>query len=59
MKILFAVKLDDEDWQEQLITEIEADIELASKWAINNGFNRLRIAEISNEFPNFSKTVNL
>lgn len=59
MKILFAVKLDHEDWQEQLITEIEADIELASKWAIKNGFNRLRIAEISNEFPNFSKTVNL
>jgi hypothetical protein len=59
MKILFAVKIGNEDWQEELITEDELFIEEASKWALKNGFNRLRVAEIYlNERPDFTKTIN-
>lgn len=59
MKILFAVKIGDEDWQEQLITEHEDQIEAASKWAEANGFNRLRVADIDlSAPPNFAKTIN-
>ncbi len=59
MKILFAVKIGNEDWQEQLITEQEHLIEGASKWAIANGFDRLRVAEINlYEKPDFTKTIN-
>jgi len=57
MKILFAVKVGDEDWQEQLITENEAAIEPASKWALVNGFDRLRVAEIGDDVPDFSKVL--
>lgn len=42
-KALFAVKIGDEDWQEQLITEEESRIPAASEWAKANGFDRLRI----------------
>lgn len=59
MKILFAVKIGNEDWQEELITEDESRIEAASKWAVDNGFDRLRVAEIDlNEKPDFTKTIN-
>jgi len=56
-KVLFAVKVGDEDWQEQLITEDETKIEPASKWALSNGFDRLRVATIGNEKPNFVATI--
>jgi len=46
MKILFAVKIGDEDWQEQLVTEQEEQVEAASQWARSHGFDRLRIADI-------------
>ena len=59
MKILFAVKIGDEDWQEQLITEQEEHIEAASQWAKENGFDRLRVAEIDlSTPPDFSSTLN-
>lgn len=59
MKILFAVKIGDEDWQEQLITEDESKIEAASQWAGRNGFDRLRVAEIDmSSKPDFTKTIN-
>ncbi len=51
MKILFAVRIGDADWQEELITENESAIEQASKWALANGFDRLRIADIDLSIP--------
>lgn len=59
MKILFAVKLGDEDWQEQLVTEQEAQIEAASQWARAHGFDRLRVADIDlTTKPDFTATLN-
>lgn len=51
MKILFAVKTGDEDWQEQLITEQEDKIEAAKQWAKANGFDRLRVADVDLSKP--------
>lgn len=60
IKILFAVKIGNEDWQEELITEDESQINAASEWAIANGFDRLRVAEIDlTKSSDFSKTINL
>jgi len=59
MKVLFAVKINDENWQEQLITELPEQIEAASLWAIDNGFNHLRIADIDlDQEPDFISTIN-
>jgi hypothetical protein len=58
MKILFAVKIGDEDWQEQLITEHEDRIEAAKAWAIKNGFHKLRVAVIGDGPPDFTKVLN-
>jgi hypothetical protein len=59
MKVLFAVKKGDADWDEQVITEVESRIESAKTWAAANGFDRFRVAEINiNEAPDFSKTLN-
>jgi hypothetical protein len=58
MKILFAVRKGAEDWQEELITEVESRIPAASEWAKANGFERLRVAEIDeNTKPDFAATV--
>ena len=51
MKILFAVRVGNEDWEEELITEVEKHIPAASKWAKANGFDRLRIASIDLDVP--------
>lgn len=60
MKVLFAVRKGDEDWQEQLITEQPDKIQAASEWAKQNGFDRLRIAEIDlGTAPDFTKTINI
>lgn len=57
-RVLFAVKVGAEDWQEQLITENPASIEAASAWARTNGFDRLRVAEIDLDVaPDFRATV--
>lgn len=56
-KVLFAVRAGSEDWEEQLITEVESRIEAASKWALSNGFDRLRIATIDDRVPDFASTV--
>ena len=42
--ILWAVKIGDEDWQEQIITTNANAIDKATKWAIENGFDRFRIS---------------
>lgn len=58
MRVLFAVKINDPDYAEQLITEQEQYIVSAKEWAIRNGFNRLRIAEINlTEKPDFIATI--
>lgn len=60
MKILFGTRRENEDWQEELITEVEASIPAAKAWAEANGFDRLRIADIDNSTPpDFAKTLNL
>ena len=51
MKILFAVRVGSEDWEEELITEVEDRIPAASEWAKANGFDRLRIASIDLDVP--------
>ena len=56
-KVLFAVKVGDPDWAECLITEHEDRIEPASKWARENGYDRLRVAEIDDGPPDFASTV--
>ena len=60
MLILWATKRGEEDWKEQLITEQEDKIEAAIIWAKENGFDRIRIANINlTEKPNFTGTVNI
>ena len=55
--ILFAVKKGEPDWNEVLITNNPAKIEDAKKWALANGFDRLRVSKIDmNEKPDFEKT---
>jgi hypothetical protein len=59
-KVLWATKIGDEDWQEELITEQPEQIEAASRWAIANGFDRLRVAEIDESVPpDFAGTVRI
>jgi len=50
-KVLFAVKRGDEAWREQLITEVEERIASAKKWALANGFHKLRVATIDRDTP--------
>lgn len=57
MKILFGVKVGEPDWAEQIITEQEDKIPHAREWAIKNGFDRLRVAEIDDNPPDFAGTV--
>lgn len=61
MKILWAVKEDDEEWEEQIITTDGNRIEVAKAWATQNGFDRFRISEESDTPmpPDFASTVNL
>jgi hypothetical protein len=57
-KILFATRIGDEEWKEELITDNEENIEAATAWAIKNGFDRIRIAEIDlSIIPDFTKTI--
>ena len=57
--ILWAVKVGDEDWQEQIITTDESKIEEASNWAKENGYDRLRVAVIDlGVKPDFPSTIN-
>lgn len=57
-KILFGVRKGNEDWQEELITENEARIEDAKKWAAANGFDRFRIAVVDlSAPPDFAQAV--
>jgi hypothetical protein len=59
MKILFATRKGNPDWMEELITEVEERIPEATKWAEENDFDRIRIAEIDlTEKPDFVHAIN-
>jgi hypothetical protein len=58
--ILWGVRVGDEDWQEQIITTDENQIEAAKEWASNNGFDRFRVAKIDlGVKPDFVSTLNI
>lgn len=55
--ILFGVRIGEPDWKEVLITNNPDKIEDAKKWALANGFDRLRVSKIDiMEKPDFTKT---
>lgn len=59
MKILFAVKIGAEAWEEELITEVEPRIDAARAWARAHGYDRFRVATIDLDLPpNFAATLN-
>lgn len=59
-KILWAVKIGDPDYMEQIITTNESQFKEARAWAESNGFDRFRVAEIDLATPpDFTKTINL
>lgn len=59
MKVLFAVKVGEPDYMEQLITEDESLFSPAKDWCTKNGFDRLREANIDLKTPiNFEDTIN-
>ena len=53
--VLWATKIGEPDYNEQLITENSSQIEDAKKWALANGFDRLRVLTIDNSKPDFTK----
>ena len=53
--VLWATKIGEPDYNEQLITENPSQIEDAKKWALANGFDRLRVLTIDNSKPDFTK----
>lgn len=56
-KVLWGTKVGEPDYNEQLITENENQIEAAKKWAEQNGFDRLRIQNLDlTTPPDFKKT---
>ena len=60
MQILFAVRIGEPDWAEVLITEQSDKIGQASEWALANGFDRLRVADVDLASPpDFTPTVGL
>jgi len=60
MKALFGVRVGFEDWQEELLAENPEHFEVASKWALANGFDRLRVVTIEEGWiPDFGKCVNI
>lgn len=57
--ILWAVKIGEPDYCEQIITTDANKIEAAKVWASLNGFDRFRISVIDlNTQPNFINTIN-
>lgn len=56
-KVLWATKIGAEDWEETLITEVAERIPAAKAWALANGFDRLRVAEIDDAPPDFAACV--
>lgn len=50
-KVLYATRIGNEDWQEELLTEKEELFYQAKTWASANGFDRFRVAEIDLDVP--------
>jgi len=58
-RILYGIRIGEEDYQEEILTTNEEKIEDARKWAKANGFDRFRIAEIDlGKKPDFIGTIN-
>ena len=60
-KVLWAVKIGEEDWQEQIITDTTSAVHLhnAKVWAKANGFDRLRVAVMNYaDKSDFSRVLN-
>jgi hypothetical protein len=58
-KILWGTKKGAPDYMEQIISTNDKVFDTARKWALENGFDRLRIAEIDNNPPDFTKTMTI
>ena len=62
-RILWATRIGEPDWKEELITDTQDLIEPAMKWAKENGFDRIRISVFdTEEKPDplmFVKAINL
>ena len=56
-QVLWAVKIGEPNWAEQMITNDASKIEEAKAWAEKKGFDRFRIANIDDEKPDFTKTI--
>lgn len=57
-RILWAVKIGDEDWQEQIISTDATKFPAARAWAIANGFDRLRESVMDDGPPRFDLCLN-
>ncbi len=58
-KALFGTRIGAEDWQEELLTEVESRFEDAKKWAAANGFDpkKFRVVTVDGSIPDFTKTL--
>lgn len=56
-KVLWAVKKGEPDWKEEIITNKEENIEAAKNWAKSNGFDRFRESIVTDEAPEFNKSL--
>lgn len=55
--ILYAVRIGNEDWQEEIITTVADRIPAATEWAKANGFDRFRVSTFDGSSPDFTKVV--
>ena len=58
-RTLWAVRKGDEDWQEEVITSTTDAVHFlkARKWAMDNGFDRLRESAFDGSKPDFIKAI--
>lgn len=54
--ILYGVRSGNEDWQEEIITTNPDQLDAATEWALDNGFDRLRIAIVDLSINHFAST---
>jgi hypothetical protein len=55
MKVLWAVKKGNPDWQEELISVNPANFEYARRMASLDGYDKFRIAEIGTDIPDLTR----
>jgi hypothetical protein len=58
-KVLWGTKPGAPDWDESILTETEALIPDAMKWAEEQGFRNIRIQNIEVTPPDFTGTINI